>query len=107
MDQVREVDPELRVEERRLEGARTVDDDEHGRRQEVGVAGATGGFQVVVQRVVEARCKGVLADLLATHSVGGGRVALADLLPWHRHSSGSLADRSSVAHAAAAMRTGH
>ena len=62
-----------------------VDDGEHRRRHDVGVAGLAGGLDVEVQRVGLADGVGVLLDLLAADRVRHGRVLLADRLGAHRH----------------------
>ena len=74
VDHHREVDPDLGVEDPRHHGARLVDDGEHRRRDDVGVAGRARGLDVEVQRVRLADRRGVLLDLLAADGIDDRRV---------------------------------
>ena len=78
MDHPGEVDPDLGVEKRRRHRRAAVDDREHRRGEEVGIAGRAGGLDVEVQRIRLADGVRVFPDLLAPCRVDQGRIALAD-----------------------------
>ena len=60
---------DLGVEQRRAHRPASVDDREHRRRDDIGVARRSGGVDVEVQRVGLADGRGELADLLAADRV--------------------------------------
>ena len=78
VDHHREVDADLRVEDRRRHRAGRVDDREHRRRRHVAEARRLRLLAVEVDGVVLAHRVRVLADLLLAHLVLEGREGLAD-----------------------------
>ena len=82
----REVHFHLGVEQRWRNRWGAVDDREHRRGYDVGVAGVASGFLVEMQRIGLTDRAGVLLDLLATHCICGGLVFLSDRfgVDWHR-----------------------
>ena len=92
--EAREVDPDLGVEHPLRDGRHRVDDREHRRRDDVGVAGLARGLDVEVQRVGLAHGAGVLAHLLAPDRVHAGRIGLADDVGVDGHEAAAVCQRA-------------